>query len=92
MTEKAFYNLTHDGNGNAFSWIVATEKDNGKGKKPDLTIWARGYTVERLHAFADYLKGSARDYAAFLLIEAKTGKTCRLLDYMEKVKGGASHA
>lgn len=92
MTEKAFYNLTHDENGNALSWIVATEKANGKGKKPDLTIWARGYTVERLHAFADYLKGSTRDYAAFLLIEAKTGKTCRLLDYMEKVKGGASHA
>lgn len=85
MTQKAFYNLTHDGGGNPFSWIVATEKDNGPKKKPDLTIWARGYTLERLHAFAEYLKKSSVNYGAFLLIEAKTGKTARLADYMARV-------
>lgn len=86
MTQKAFCELTHDGGGNPFSWIVATEKDNGPRKKPDLTIWARGYTLERLHSFADYLKKSSINYGVFLLIEAKSGKTCKLSDYMAKMR------
>ena len=86
MTQKAFYELTHDGGGNPFSWIVATEKDNGPRKKPDLTIWARGFTLDRLYSFADYLKKSSINYDAFLLIEAKSGKTCKLLDYITKMR------
>ena len=85
MTKKAFYELTHDGEGMPLSWIIATEKDNGKKKKPDLTVWARGYSLERLHAFAEYLQKSSSNYGAFLLIEAKTGKFARLADYMEKI-------
>ena len=92
MKQNAFYNLTHDGDGKPLTWIIATEKDNGLKKKPDLIIWARGYTLERLHSFADYLKKSSVNYGAFLLIEVKSGKTYRLIDYMKKVKGGACNA
>lgn len=84
MTKEAYYNLTHDNDGNMVSWIVATPVNNGAGRKPDLTVWARGFTVERLLSFAEYLKGSMICYNDFLLIEAKTGKTCRLADYMKK--------
>ena len=87
MTKQDYYNLTHDENGNAFLWIIGQEKDNGKGEKPDLTVWGKGYSVDRLYSFAEYLKGTTC-FPSFLLIEVKTGNVCRLIDYMES-KGRA---
>lgn len=85
MTKKALYSLTHDADGQPVSWIIGTAKDNGQRKKPDLVVWAKGYTVEKLLQFAEYLKGTTC-FDSFLLIEAKTGNVCQLAAYMAYVE------
>ena len=88
MTKKALYSLTHDANGQPVSWIIGTAKDNGPRKKPDLVVWAKGHTPEKLHQFAEYLKGTTC-FDSFLLIEAKTGKVCQLSAWMRRQAGAS---
>ena len=48
----------------------------------------KGYTVEKLIQFAEYLKGTTC-FDSFLLIEAKTGMVCQLAAWMQR-RGKAS--
>lgn len=56
MDKKALYSLTHDADGNAFYWIIGTPQKRPRAKKPDFTVWFRGYDLAGLKKTWDYLK------------------------------------